>query len=118
MLEPLECYVDNLKSNRVEWVNRLDPNTPDDNDAAVQEVEILTPVKAAELGRRGRRMSTAAGTIDIPAGLGRILKPKKRHSFSSLGSRIYAGSIGGSKISETSDTASMDGRIESNTESK
>jgi hypothetical protein len=85
ILDPMECFVDLLKTNRVEWIAMMEMSkevkfSEEDDDAEI------SPKKVPSLGRQGRRMSTAAGTVHIPQMVmsRRLPVPTKRHSFCAL----------------------------------
>lgn len=80
ILDPMECFVENCQANRMEWISRMEITKEISAGAAPDSPEIAS-VKASL--SRGRRMSTAAGTISIPVSImSRSLPPRqKRHRY-------------------------------------
>jgi hypothetical protein len=82
VLDPMECFVDLLKSNRIEWLRLMEVS----KEVKFAEEEEESTVKAVSRGRGGRRMSTAAGTVHIPTLVmrKRAASQHNRHSFCAL----------------------------------
>lgn len=85
ILNPMECFVDLLRTNRIEWISLMDVSKEvkfidEQEDVTSPETEEIAKIR--DSASKGRRMSTAAGTIDIPILTFRALPSRhKRHRF-------------------------------------
>jgi hypothetical protein len=95
ILNPMECFVDLLKSNRIEWISMMavcKDVEEDDEVLDVPEVVLKSP------RRMGRRMSTAAGTVHIPVLVmgRRSVGTLRRNSLSALSPELESLDVLGS----------------------